>query len=420
MTVGSDASAPVAVHLPGLMLVEHELSVPLDHADPGGEQIPLFAREVAEPDGRDKPFLVYLQGGPGQEAPRPVPATGTPGWLGRALEDYRVVLLDQRGTGLSGPVGDLGGGSPQEHADRLSHFRADAIVADCELLRDHLGVDRWSVLGQSFGGFCALRYLSVAPHALREALFTGGLPPVGRVVDEIYAATWTEMLARNRHFYDRYPGDRSRMLDLLERAEGAEIVAPNGRAVGVRQLRGIGNNLGMSDGADLLHYLLERDHTSPGFRHDLAATMPFDARSPLYALLNEPGYVDGGTSDWAALRTMPDELREDPTLFFGEHVFPWTFEDDPGLAPYAEVAELLATRAWPALYDADVLSGLDVPCASAVYADDPYVTRALSEETAAMIPTMRTWVTDELLHNGLRVDGARVLDRLLTMVREPA
>ena len=58
---------------PGLVLTEHELEVPLDHAAvgaPGGETLTVFAREVADPDGRDRPFLVFLQGGPGQEADR--------------------------------------------------------------------------------------------------------------------------------------------------------------------------------------------------------------------------------------------------------------------------------------------------------------------------------------------------------------
>ena len=56
---------PVTRRTPGLVLTEHELAVPLDHARPDGEQITVFAREVAEPDGRDRPFLVFLQGGPG-------------------------------------------------------------------------------------------------------------------------------------------------------------------------------------------------------------------------------------------------------------------------------------------------------------------------------------------------------------------
>ena len=63
------------LHLPGLVLTEHVLDLPLDAASPDGETIEVFAREVAAPDGRDRPFLVFLQGGPGQEAPRP---TGVP------------------------------------------------------------------------------------------------------------------------------------------------------------------------------------------------------------------------------------------------------------------------------------------------------------------------------------------------------
>src|SRR5437764_1424603 len=83
---------------------EHELSVPLDHAQPDGERITVFAREVADPEGRDKPLLVYLEGGPGYEAPRPTRHPTNPGWLDRALKDFRVLLLDQRGTGRSTPI----------------------------------------------------------------------------------------------------------------------------------------------------------------------------------------------------------------------------------------------------------------------------------------------------------------------------
>ena len=120
--------------VPGLVMVDHELEVPLDHADPLGEQITIFAREVAEPEGRAKPFLVYLQGGPGFEAPRPTGSPRGPAWLDRALKDFRVLMLDQRGTGRSTPVH---GGEPAEY---LTHFRADSIVRDAELLRAALGL----------------------------------------------------------------------------------------------------------------------------------------------------------------------------------------------------------------------------------------------------------------------------------------
>ncbi|MGO1947548.1 MAG: aminopeptidase, partial [Brachybacterium alimentarium] len=54
--------------LPGLHLTDLTLPVPLDHARPDSPTIELFARIVAEPDGQDRPFLVFLQGGPGSEA----------------------------------------------------------------------------------------------------------------------------------------------------------------------------------------------------------------------------------------------------------------------------------------------------------------------------------------------------------------
>lgn len=170
--------SPVAdeVLLPGVVSVEHSFDVPLDHGDPAGERITVFARELAALDGRDRPFLVYFQGGPGFESPRPTRRPNGPGWIDRALEDFRVLLLDQRGTGRSSPVGTLAGMTAEQQADYLTHFRADSIVRDAEWIRRELGVDRWSVLGQSFGGFCVIAYLSLAPDGLREALITGGIP----------------------------------------------------------------------------------------------------------------------------------------------------------------------------------------------------------------------------------------------------
>jgi pimeloyl-ACP methyl ester carboxylesterase len=408
---------PDPIATPGLVLVEHEFAVPLDHARPGGERISVFAREVADPDGRDRPFLVFLQGGPGHEAPRPTRLPSSPPWLDRALRDYRVLMVDQRGTGRSTPIGTLPGLTPQQQADHLALFRADAIVADCELLREALGVDRWSVLGQSFGGFCTLSYLSSAPGSLAEAFFTGGVPPVGRPVDEVYAATYVTMRERNRRYHLTYPGDLARLRDVLDRCDAGEVRLPDGDAVTARWFRQVGTVLGMSDGAAHLHYLLERDPASPAFGHDLAAMLPFGERNPLYAVIHEACYADGGATRWSAERTMPDDFRADRTLLTGEHVFAWNFEDDSRLAPLAEAAQILAEHEWPRLYDADVLAQVDVPCAAAIYAEDAYVDRVFSEETARLVPSMRGWVTNELEHNGLRADGDRVLDRLIGMAR---
>ena len=97
-------------------------------------------------------------------------------------------------------------------------MRADEIVEDCEDLRRGLGIERWSVLGQSFGGFCVTRYLSTHPESLERVLLTGGLPAVGHSIEEVYALTFQAMRARSEEFYARYPGDRARFAALVELA----------------------------------------------------------------------------------------------------------------------------------------------------------------------------------------------------------
>jgi len=407
-------TARVRTH--GLVLTEHEFKVPLDHADPGGRAITVFAREVADPDGLDRPFLVFLQGGPGGEAPRPTRHPSGPGWLDRALSEFRVLMLDQRGTGRSTPVGTLPGMSPAEQAEYLTHFRADAIVRDAEHIRRALDIDRWSVLGQSFGGLCATTYLSFAPEGLREAFITGGLPGLGRPADEVYQRTWARQLERNRRYYDRYPQDRERVRELLARLERGPLLLPSGDRLTPRRLRQLGEGLGMSDGAEALHYILELDPDSPAFGHDVEAATVF-ARNPLYAIVHEACWGDGGATRWAAERTMPEAFRADATLLTGEHVFPWLFEDYGALAPLREAAEILAAHEWPRLYDADRLAENAVPVAAAIYTEDPYVERVFSEETAAAIRGLRPWVTSEYDHNGLRADGDRILGRLIDLAR---
>ena len=182
----------VTYTVPGAVLIEREHTVPLDHAKPDGQKLTVFSRELAAPDGRDRPYLIFQQGGPGGEATRP---TAPPsGWQKRAVADYRVLLIDQRGTGRSTPVGDIPGDTPEAQATYMTHLRADSIVRDAELIRKELGVDRWSILGQSFGGFCAMTYLSIAPDGLREAFLTGGLSPIARSPDEVYGATWKRVI----------------------------------------------------------------------------------------------------------------------------------------------------------------------------------------------------------------------------------
>jgi len=418
---------------PGTVLSDVHLQVPLDHAVPGGEQIELFAREVvaAQNAAADLPWLLFLQGGPGFGAQRP---EGRSTWLDRALQDYRVLLLDQRGTGRSSPANRrtlARLGTPQAQAGYLAHFRADSIVADAELIRHQLTGGRpWSVLGQSFGGFCTVSYLSLAPEGIREALVCGGLPGLENSAEDVYRATYPVVAARNLAHYERYPQDVEQARRIARHLAATEVYLPSGAALTVEAFQALGNMLGSSTGSHALHYLLEDPFAGPELNDDflyrVQSHLSF-ASGPLYALLHEACYAQGGATRWAAERVRAEfpefsaalALEGDgPVLFTGEMTYPWMFEADPVLRPLAEAAQILAQRdPWPQLYDPGRLQANEVPGAAAIYFDDMYVPQQFSVQTAQAIRGLRPWVTNEYEHDGLRVSSGAVLDRLIAMVR---
>ena len=415
---------------PGTVLTDHVFAVPLDHSQPDGEQIEIFARDVVGADkaGTDLPWLLFLQGGPGSGAQRPA---GREAWLDRALRQYRVLLLDQRGTGRSSPANRrtlARLGSAQAQADYLTHFRADSIVLDAELIRRQLTDEPWAVLGQSFGGFCTVSYLSFAPHGIREAFITGGLPGLTATADELYRRTYRAVIGKNAAHYQRYPGDVEQAQLVAEYLGEHDVRLPDGAPLSVEAFQSVGAMLGQSDGSHSLHYLLEDpfadDELSDAFRYAVMDELTFSA-APLYALLHEPCYAQGAATRWSAQRVRAEFAEFDPgpaiagaaPLFFtGEMIYPWMIDADPVLRPLREAAEILAGRAdWPPLYDPTRLAANEVPVAAAVYYDDMYVDRELSMQTAQAIGGLRTWVTSEYEHDGLRVSGGAVLDRLIGM-----
>ncbi|MEZ4708843.1 MAG: alpha/beta fold hydrolase [Caldilineaceae bacterium] len=418
----------------GLVLTEHEFVLPLDHAYADGEEISVFAREVvaAENEGAALPWLLFLQGGPGFGAPRPMDKSG---WLKRALQEYRVLLLDQRGTGRSSPVNAqtlarLTGGQAQ--ADYLMHFRADAIVQDAEAIRRQLvGADeRWSVLGQSYGGFCITRYLCAAADGLAAAFITGGLPPLERTADEVYRATYRRVMEKNRRYYARYPEDAARARLIVEHLANDDVRLPNGDRLTPRRFQQLGLAFGASDGFEQVHYLLEEAFVngksgcelSYTFLHGVESAQAFDT-NPIFAILHEAIYCQQNASNWAAARVRGEYAQFDstfgsPVYFTGEMIYPWMFEEYRELRPLQAAAEILAEEdRWPRLYDVAALRANRVPCAAAVYYDDMYVERTFSEETAQNIAGIQLWITNQYEHNGLRADGEVILDRLIKMAR---
>lgn len=430
---------PVAVAVHGdegtgtsVVAGDHWIDVPLDHADPAAGSLRVCAREVraAERVDEDQPYLLYLQGGPGNRAPRP--GADAPAWLYHVLRTHRVLLLDQRGTGRSTPQDrrTLAGLPPARAAERLTHFRADSIVRDAEVLRRRLlGDVPWTVLGQSFGGFCAWTYLCLAPQGLDRVMVTGGIPPIGAHPDDVYRATHRALARRVADLDRARPGAREELARIARHLERVDERLPGGERLAPARLQEIGRVLGGAAGIDRIGELVEDAWALPGER--LSDTFLDGVRSivgyggqPLYALLHEAAYAEAGVRTGWSARRVRDEFWTGTTStegpdgaerleLTGEMVYPHDLTADPALEPLAEVGELLAERVWSEpLYDRDALAVNRVPVAACVYAQDMYVDPELSLRTARLTGAVRVVRDDVHHHDGLRRDGAGVLGRL--------
>ena len=413
----------------GLVVTDHLVQVPVDWADPGRfGSIDVFAREIVDPAraSDDLPLLLFLQGGPGGMGPRPMPSGG---WWSTALRTHRVVLLDQRGTGRSSRVDGRVVGrfeDPQVAADYLACFRQDAIVADAEHLRATVyGGRRWATLGQSYGGFLTLAYLSRHPEALTACYTTGGLPGITATAEDVYARTFPRQLARDQQFAHAFPGDMETLDAIADRCATGEVVLSEGASLTVERLQALGMPFGMSTGFDDLHWLLDTaldadGRVSQAFADEVGHRTAWDT-NPLYAVLQEAIYHQGTrVGGWAAAAELARRPELAPTArplrLTGEAFFPWAFEQVRALRPFHAAVEELAVRTeWPVLYDEARLAANEVPVAAVQYYDDPYVDLDLALDTASRVGNAQVWVTNEYLHDGLRVHGDEILPRLIDL-----
>ncbi|MBC9936909.1 MULTISPECIES: alpha/beta fold hydrolase [unclassified Leucobacter] len=410
----------------GERLVARDLwvKVPLDWNEPAGATIRVFAREVVDAANReaDLPLLVFLQGGPGGKSPRPLEREG---WVGDAVRRFRVILPDQRGTGRSTPLGagDFDALDAEAGAKLLALHRADSIVRDFEALREeHFPGRQWWTLGQSYGGFLTLQYLSHFPESVIASAITGGLPSIEPDPEVVYARTFPRIAEKNRLFRERHPHlvERiTRVADLLEREE---VRLPGGDRLTVRRLQTLGFDFGMKPGFDRVHWIFDEAFSdeaetrlSDTFLAEVEANTGF-ATNPLFIALQEAIYGPG-PSNWAAQRERDarPEFAESarPLLFTGETVFPWMFAEIGALRGLESAVQHLATH-YQAIetYNLDVLAANEVPVEAAVYFDDMYVDAPLSLETAARVRGLHAWVTNEHEHDGLRLGD--VAERLFS------
>lgn len=451
--------------LPGpLKVTELTFTVPLDYDDPEGETITLFGRTVVDyevplvkPDEdeddevelSDLPYMVYLTGGPGFGAPEPqnFPLTGP------ALErGYQVLYLDHRGTGYSTPVSarmlqELDDEDAQ--VDYLRLMRQDNTVRDCEAVRKALNKDKsgnaakWAILGQSYGGFISLSYLSLHPEGLSEVFLTGGLAPVGKTAEQVYQSLYPRVMKRNKAYYKKFPEDVAnvhQIADFIEE-EGGAVELPAGGSLTIPRLMTMGIDFGGSGGFDSVHSVILKMKTSldtVGFltRSSLTPIEGFSGYDDniIYAILHEAIYNNGpnDTSNWASDRVAREQNlfswlpsssngtternTSEPLLFAGENIFPFFFDTHPELIPLKGVANKLAEiDDWTYIYDKEQLAKNEVPVYAATYVDDLYVDYEFSKDTAKLVKGTQSWETNAIPHSGLRSDSAAVLGALFNM-----
>ena len=111
----------------------------------------MYWEQPGNPHGRP---VLFLHGGPGAGA----------GSVHRRFFDpdfWRIIIFDQRGAGRSRPLGGL------------EHNTTPDLVADIELLRRHLGIDRFLLFGGSWGSTLALAYAQTHPSRVAGAVLRG-------------------------------------------------------------------------------------------------------------------------------------------------------------------------------------------------------------------------------------------------------
>ena len=410
-----------------LIITDYNLKAPLDYSLQKRKHISIFARRVSRLENSKKsmPCIIFFQGGPGYESPRPLSDSG---WIKRASKSYDIILIDQRGTGLSEPISaeSIINMSDNEIAEYLTFFRADNIIRDAELLRKKLiGHERWSVLGQSFGGFCAMTYLSSYPESLHKVFITGGIPPLKAHPDDIYRSTYKRVLDKNHLFYKLFPNAKLNAKKISQYLNRNNVYLPNGDLLSVKRFQQLGLSLGFSDGMATLNFLFERafidDKISHFFLKQVLMMQTFDT-NPLFTVLHEACYAQEFSTEWSAQRILNEysefNYKESTEFFFtGEMLYPWMLDDYNALKPFKKAANILAQKKdWPILYNEDVLRQNKVPIAAAVYTNDMYVDRDFSINFAENIPNMNIWETNLLEHNALRSNGEKVLDSLFKRI----
>ncbi|KAL1899190.1 hypothetical protein Sste5346_003112 [Sporothrix stenoceras] len=434
----------------------------------------------------DKPIAVYLVGGPGSDNPFTANPEVTDHYLNLG---FQVLFMDYRGTGSStlqradqldtnafpnnamaypeGVVPSLQGLTAEKQAETLTWYRQDNIVRDLEAIRKHLvsagikAANKWTLVGQSYGGWVSFTYLSFYPEALNMVIVTGGIPPVGQEADDVYRNTYKTVITACDKFYQEYPHHVDNVKRIVKHIQNhpTPIGMPGGGKLTPERFLCVGRTLGTTNGdmkvdSAIMACIrdLGEDETQPDreLTRDtlikIESWLRFEER-PLYAILQEPIYTEHPlrASDWSAEKIGNDydqywwlkdgalkrafspknkadedfaseNLNGKQIYLSAEHVYHFHYDQFQALQPLKKAAEILAKKDnWPPLFDVKQLKNNKVPTSSLSYERDMFIDANMSRETLTKMGENSNIIAEfrgDLMHTALKDKSDIVLPLL--------
>ncbi|CAN8099660.1 unnamed protein product [Discula destructiva] len=412
-----------------------------------------WARRIHDDGDLQKlPIMLYLCGGPGADNP-PNRNVAMNQWL---LENgYSVLYVDYRGCGKSSPVHantllqKLNPGGDREIANFITNFCQDNIVRDLEAIRLCLASEylcrptKWTILGQSYGGYISLTYLSMFPEGLQEIFITGGLPPCGMNIDEYFRVEYQEIVAQNEKFYARYLDAHilvREILNLIQRIGPPNIEMTGRGYLSGHKLLTLGRQFGSKVGFPEVYNLLQRikkdleqtQRLSQETIIEFESILHVDER-PLYPILLEQTWASGGKTRWAAEHVAreikgfeylqvnedgnycePANLPADNRIYFTANTYcRFHYDTHEELVDLKGAAEILAEHDWECPYDYKMLAANphNVPVYAISFEQDMHLDVGVAAETAAKVGGLKL-VVDPGWHQDIRYRPAEVLENL--------
>lgn len=418
------------------------VTLPQDYADPTGSKVGIYYTQIQSRGAAPQPDpLVYLVGGPGSSGSQLLQISFEK-YLRAFASDRDIIVIDQRGTGLSNPplycreaLIRLDEILQSPHADyaelvleiltachrrlaakgvRFDTFHSENISRDVVNVLLSLGYEQWNLVGVSYGSRLALTMMRDHPQYLRSVILDSVYPPQAdiyldayyngeRALDALFAAC-----AANAYCSARYPDFESQFYQLYHQLNQRPLMGRFGRP-GERAYDIEISGYRMYDWVFSWLYEVDSIRRIPRMVNDLAlgrtqeptrfgviyeAAMTSLSLGMHYTVQCQEEYGSAPDRDYA------DMLEEHP------HLGGFLHYPVEGVATLPRLCKLWQAKARPALANAPVTS--DIPALLLSGNFDPITPPSFADQAQATLSAAYSFVLPHVGHGTLRSDRCAV------------